>query len=637
MNFFAQQERARTNTAWLVGCLIAAVAGLVAVTTIAIAAFIYILQNSNTQGASQAFNQDVGNQLGALLTAELAGSVTAIVLIVVVSASLFKLLQLSRGGSEVAEALGGRLISPDTRDRDERKVLNVVEEMAIASGNPVPRVYLLEDQAINAFAAGFNRNDAVIGVTRGCIQQLNRDELQGVIAHEFSHIHFGDMRLNMRLVALLHGILIIGLIGYFVLRSAGLARRKAAGAQLALGLALIIIGYVGTFFGNVIKAAVSRQREFLADASAVQFTRNPSGIAGALKKIGGWQHGTKLQDRHAAEYSHLFFGTGVNQLLGSALATHPPLDERIKRIEPQWDGQLGAPQPSQATVDNQELRGQFRARTSDSALVSGLTQVDHQVGNPSPEHITYARDLLHGLPHELVDAAHEPYSARAVIYALLLDSSKGQRESQMAHLRANAHPATFKVIASIEKLVRQLPRTQYLPLLELSIPALKQLSSPQYQVFKQNMAALIRADKQVSLFEWTLYRSVTQSVEEKRPRHRTHLQNQQHNANILLSVVCYSGKNAQPTKAYAAGAKALGLPPKYELLSPADIDFSRLDAALEGLAGIAPLEKPRLLKALVACINADGAITAEEAELFRAVADSLDCPVPPVLPTQSKQ
>jgi Zn-dependent protease with chaperone function len=639
MNFFAEQDRARSKTGWLVICLIAAVIGLIAITTLAVAAFISVLhQYSGDYRIDQTANTGAIDQFLAMLTPQLTGSVAAVVLIVVVMASLYKLMQLSRGGKEVALALGGRLINTDTRDADERKLLNVVEEMSIASGNPVPEVYLLEDGAINAFAAGFGRHDAVIGVTRGCIQQLDRDELQGVIAHEFSHIHFGDMRLNMRLVALLHGILIIGLVGYFVLRSTGVSRRKNAGAQLALGLGLIIIGYCGTFFGNIIKAAVSRQREFLADASAVQFTRNPQGIANALKKIGGWRHGSKLESRHAAEYSHLYFSNGISQILGSVLATHPPLEERIRRIDKRWDGSFTdtqpiAPRESGADMSGRDDRTAAFAAVGLSSAGQSVTQLNETIGNPGSGHIAFARDLLDRLPDELTKAVHEPYSARAIIYALLLDDSTAKRHTQMNHLQENADAQTFRIIETISSLVAPLPRRQHLPLLELCIPTLKQLSRPQYKVFKGNMAALIRADKKISLFEWALYRTLTHSMEDARPRVATHLKKQQRNCQLLLSAVCYAGKNSRAEIAYGAGAKILGLSPEFQLVGAANIPFNELDQALDALAGLRPLEKPRLLKALGACIHADEKVTADEAELFRAVADSLDCPVPPLVAT----
>ena len=267
--------------------------------------------------------------------------------------SLYKMAQLAGGGTVVAERLGGRRVYPNTTDPVERRLLNVVEEMALASGVPVPPVFLLsEEQGINAFAAGYSPSDAVVGVTRGCAQQLTRDQLQGVVAHEFSHILNGDMRLNMRLIGVLHGILLMGLVGRELLRlvghsGGGRSRRNDGAAPLLLiGLAFMVIGFLGLFIGNLIKAAASRQREFLADASAVQFTRNPEGIAGALKRIGAAVFGSKLASPRAAEASHMYFAEGISTLF----ASHPPLHERISRIDPQWDGKFPQALPADAVV-----------------------------------------------------------------------------------------------------------------------------------------------------------------------------------------------------------------------------------------------------------------------------------------------
>lgn len=341
MNFFDEQARAQRNTTRLVVLFSLAVISLIAVTVVAVVGVLAALDSTGQEGVTLA------NRLQfawSMLDWQLAGSVAAIVLTVVLLGSLYKQFQLRGGGRAVAESLGGRLIPLDTQAADERQILNVVQEIAIAAGIAAPPVYVIEDDAINAFAAGQKPEDAVIGITRGCIGLLNREELQGVIAHEFSHIFHGDMRLNLRLVAALHGILMIGLVGYTLLRAAPFRRssnKSNAGAiMLGIGIALIIIGFAGTFFGNLIKAGVSRQREFLADASAVQYTRNPNGIAGALKKIGAYSAGSQVQAVHAPEFSHMFFSQAVGNSLSGLLATHPPLAQRIRRVQPDWDGKL---------------------------------------------------------------------------------------------------------------------------------------------------------------------------------------------------------------------------------------------------------------------------------------------------------
>ncbi|MCH8551399.1 MAG: M48 family metallopeptidase, partial [Natronospirillum sp.] len=353
MDFFTEQDRARRKTGRLVLLLILATAALIAVTTLVIAVAIYFMGLSQ-QPSTQAVNLDLSPE-GVLsaLSVELVAGVAAVVLSLVVLGSLFKHLQLNRGGRAVAEALGGRLISGNTDDPDEKRILNVVEEMSLASGMPVPPVYVLDDDSINAFAAGYRADDAVIGITRGSISNLTRPELQGVVAHEFSHILHGDMRLNMRLVSILHGILVIGLLGSTLLRSMRYRRFGGRGRQdnsavaiLSIGALLTAIGYAGVFFGNLIKSAVSRQREYLADASAVQFTREPQGIGGALVKIGAHSKGSRLEAAQANEFSHMFFGQGVKLGFNRMMATHPPVEDRIKRVMPGWDGRFRVTWPA---------------------------------------------------------------------------------------------------------------------------------------------------------------------------------------------------------------------------------------------------------------------------------------------------
>ncbi len=405
-SFFENQDAARRNTSRLVV--------LFALAVVAIDAMLYALAVVLTGGQVDR----VTGQAELILDwwqPELLLQISLLTLAVVALGSLYKISQLRAGGHVVAEALGGTPIPTDTRDREERKILNVVEEMAIAAGLPAPPVYVMEQEpGINAFAAGFSPSDAVIGVTRGCVRQLSRDEFQGVIAHEFSHILNGDMRLNIRLMGVLHGILLIGIIGYFLLRSsmyASIGRRNrdnSGMAMLAIGFGLMAIGSVGTFFGTLIKASVSRQREFLADASAVQFTRNPLGIAGALKKIGGYQSGSLMQSPNAPESSHLFFSQGLRGGMQSLFATHPPLDERIARLDPSWQGAgdtvgQGASETLAAGAAGFAQQGAAPAEEAAFPFSPDGNAV-HQIGRPTLAHLDYARKLVEGLPPEVVGA-----------------------------------------------------------------------------------------------------------------------------------------------------------------------------------------------------------------------------------------
>jgi Zn-dependent protease with chaperone function len=431
MNFFEHQARAKRNSGLLTLLLAVAVLSLVTLTSLTLMMLLQLFADIPAYSAEARISLDWS----------LVGMIATIVIAAVVLGSLYKSIKLSKGGKVVAEHLGGRLLNLAPQSPEERRVLNVVEEMAIASGTPVPSVYLLDDPSINAFAAGLTPQDAGIGITRGAVFLLSRDELQGVIAHEFSHIFHGDMRLNTRLVAMLHGILLLGLIGGLLLdsstqRSLRLSssskdRGKAGVLIFAIGAALWLLGSAGTFFGNVIKAAVSRQREFLADATAVQFTRNNQSIAGALKKIGGYAGGSQLQNSHAAEFSHMYFGSGVSMALGGLLATHPPLEERIRRVEPRWDGSFPQVVLSAAAYGNSASTITAAANEAQVSVawdgeLSGLSAgapsyspqaAEHainNIGQPQAAHISAARHSLQRLAAPLKAAAHQSLDAQAL-------------------------------------------------------------------------------------------------------------------------------------------------------------------------------------------------------------------------------
>lgn len=626
MNFFVQQDRARRNTFWLIVLMLLAVICLIGVTAITVGMGLYFIQQpTDSPRLVSALNTPFSQHFVNILFSDLIYYAAATVLAVVVCGSAYKFFQLGGSGRKVAEALGGRPILANTQDLDERKLLNVVEEMALASGNPVPLLYVLDEPGINAFAAGHDRRSAVIGVTRGCLQHLSRDQLQGVIAHEFSHILNGDMRINLRLIAILHGILVIGLIGSYLLRSSAYSNRnKNRGAQLGAGLALLILGYCGVFFGNLIKAAVSRQREFLADASAVQFTRNPSGIAGALKKIGGLQQHALLTAANANEYSHLFFGQSVNHWLGGLMATHPPLHERIRRIEPGWNGQL-ATQASTARPTS--------ASATEATMGFTTTATIDSIGNPKQENISHAQQVISGIPSIIYQAAHDSFSARALVYGLLMDTSSPTTLAQQQQLlQRNAHPATFKAYRALAETLTTLPRSHYLALVELTMPALKAQSQAQYKVFKSTLALLIKADQQVSLLEWCYYQIITLGYEETKVRGHLNLSQLSTEVNLLVNLMVHCGNNRHPSTAFAAAAKAL---PEVTLhqQNAAQITFQDVDRGLLKLAQLKPFDKPKLLKAIAACIESDGRILPQEAELFRVVADALNCPVPMLTPS----
>ena len=485
--------------------------------------------------------------------------------------------RLSDGGHSIAQMLGGHPINTNTTDPSERRVLNVVEEMSIAAGVPVPTVYLLEEQGINAFAAGYQPQDAVVGVTRGTVELLSRDELQGVIAHEFSHILNGDMRLNIRLMGVLHGILVIALIGYFVLRSSlyGGSRRRggAAAAIPLLGLLLIVIGYLGVFFGRVIKSAVSRQREFLADASAVQFTRNPDGIGGALKKIGGLSEGSVIMSPSAEQASHLFFSDGKYGKVRAALsgvthfnflATHPPLKERITRIEPGWNRRFIEIDASSKVTPEVETKKtpDDRMEKLFKLLPLHLTAL---VGTLDQDHITYAKRLLAHIPDPVREAVHDPSGARAVALALLTDREQTIRAKQMQYVEDSKDALLLQDTKKMVILLEDAPPETRLPLVDLAIPALRRLSPAQYDGFTALTDLFIRADQQVDLFEYTLMHVMKRHLDPtfkgaKPPKVEYYaLGALAKECSYVLSAVAHAGHNdaAEAEQAFGAGAKEI--------------------------------------------------------------------------------
>ena len=654
-DFFQQQDVARRKTGWLVFFFILAVVSIIlAVYLVVLTAFGALGDVSDSQTAlsdtPELWNPE-------LFTFVCLGTIAVIVL-----GSLYKTSQLSSGGEAVALMLGGRLIDQQTRDLAERRLLNVVEEMALASGTPVPPVFVMDNESsINAFAAGFQPGDAVIGVSRGSLQYLTRDELQGVMAHEFSHMLNGDMRLNIRLIGILHGILILAIIGYYVMRMAGSSSRGSdkkggAAAMVLVGLGLVAIGFIGLFFGKLIKSGVSRQREYLADASAVQFTRYPSGIAGALKKIGGLAESSRIKDAHADEVSHMFFGDAFAGMAFNMFSTHPPLAKRIGRLDPQFDGEFPTVRPlSRKDFSPEAERKERRPRKSFEAFGAGRgaaaggaipmpvdpTGVIGRIGVPGMEQIIYAAALLEAMPQPVIDAAHEPYGARAIVYALLLDRDEKIRNDQLESLKPRAEELSYRQTLRVAPLVDKLPEEAHAPLLDLAFPALKKLSPAQYSTFRDNVEALVAADGKIDLFEYMIRSTLLRNLDVQFGRGKPATTRYHSIAPIrgqiatVLSTVARAGHETQRQAEHAFGLAAAELGKDVSLSPIGEFTFARFDEALKELAFAAPKVKKRILAACTACIGADQKVTAKERELLRVIAGMLDCPLPPMVPPKT--
>lgn len=639
MDFFDRQERARKHTKLLEVYFGLAIIGMVAAFYLPIALILNFIRASDGLPHflwdTRAFLEVAGITLGFILCG-----------------SLLKIFQLARGGKAVAEMLGGRLVPTYTSDPHERELLNVVEEISIASGTPVPPVYVLDRQrGINAFAAGHSTSDMVICVTRGCSVLLTRDELQGVIGHEFSHILNGDMRLNLRLMGLVFGILNIKLLGDYLWRDDedSITRGRIA----ALGAVLWVIGGIGWFFAMLIKSAVNRAREFLADAAAVQFTRNAGGLAGALKKVGG--SGSLIAHANAEDASHMFFANGMRDSFARFSSSHPPLEERIRALEPGWDGQFIAPpddylketaeEASQRYAAAVALRRSSRAQVGPQAagmiLGSAVLPSAHfasRAGTPTMQHLEYAADLRSKLPEGLSSAAREPSSAAALIYSLLLSTDETQRAQQLAKLQQTMGAEVSQRLAPLLPAATGLESRARLPLALLSVTGLRRLSPDQYLRFKDSLNLLTGSDGQTDLFRYALQKILRRHLDSsfgppRKPVVQYYtLKPVVADCAVLISALARAGQEDSTAveAAFLRGAHQM-VASELKLLDPSACRWNDVDAALDRLNQASPLIKKGVLTACAETVAADGVIQENEAELLRAIADTLDCPIPPFL------
>ncbi|MCC5656573.1 M48 family metallopeptidase [Nostoc sp. XA010] len=629
MNFFEHQDRARQNTQQLIGLFSLSIA--VMIMAIYIATLFLFGMAPRVWWHPGIFLYVAGITISAIAIG-----------------SLYKIAYLREGKSVIAQELGGRLLLPDTADEQGRQLLNIVEEMAIASGISVPKVYLLErETGINAFAAGFTPNDAVIGVTRGTLEHLNRDELQGVIGHEFSHILNGDMRLNLRLVGLLHGILFIYITGELLWRIRGNFRSDKEGKGLpiwALGLALMAIGGIGLLCGRLIKAAVSRQREFLADASAVQFTRNPNGLIGAFQKLERMD--SRLIAPGAEAASHMFFGNALNaSFWENMFSSHPPLAERIRRV-----GGLNV-----SNLPAMPSRNQVRSPSQESLTMgfaggSGPTpeQVVNQVGSVTPEHLAHAQALLSQLPESLRLGVREQESAMAIAFALALDTENIDiQQRQIAWLREVQPAELVEKALELSSEISQLDPRIRLPLVDLAVPVLRQNSAKECQRLCKCVHGLVVATRSLSLWHFVLQLILWHRLQPSiNPTSATtveftSIEEIWPDSLLVLSVIArigYSQPDASTEDiAYAFRSGVFRLPKAGEQEKPdmpLTCNFTELKKSIERLRLASPKLKQAIVDTCAHTVLLDNKVTQSEADLLRAIAMTLDCPIPPFLNSQ---
>ncbi len=677
MNFFEHQDEARRNSKRLIALFVLAVIGVVIAVNV-VGAFVYLNLVPTARGAGLPNGFFVTN--------------TAVTLALIGGGTWWETARLSAGGAAVAKMVDARLIDPSTSDLLERRLVNVVEEMAIASGIAVPRVYVMDhENTINAFAAGHSINDAIVAVTRGTLTRLNRDELQGVIGHEFSHILNGDMRLNLRLIGVLFGLVMIAMFGRFMMEMSRGSRERGAGAFVVAGLVLWIVGYIGVFFGRLIKAAVSRQREFLADASSVQFTRNPDGIGGALRKIGGLggaggmapavtvtdsalpqqvdtAHelrargvrvpladgvGSHIGHAHAETLSHMFIAPARLAFAGGWLSTHPPLEERVKRIYGRPQPFLPAPeQPLQLAMEATSRWGrsaaaelppiEYTAGDASASPIAGLVagaavtdpsaRVHGSIGAPQAQASDFARRLAQQSTDEIEAILTDTTGVQLLVLGMLIE--KGQPFSgQQRQLVTEAYGATAaQRVDALHELAQQLPPGRRLPLLDRAMPALRKLSVDSAERLLMLCHALIAADGRVTLPEFLLFtvlkRRIGRNAQRAVPIRYRSVAERANDAALVLSLIAAVRLPERAEHAFNAGALLL---PNVEVerIDAAAIRLDEVSAALERLNQLAPLAKPQLIKACTATAFVDGQTNWKAASCLRTICAALDAPLPP--------
>jgi Zn-dependent protease with chaperone function len=635
MDFFTAQDRARRRTRVLVGLFALSILGVITA--------IYL--PANLLMGEHPGRHDLG------LFLKIAIPISAFIL----AGTGWRLRSLRAGGTRVAALMGARPVLPNASAEADRRLLNITEEMALASGIPVPAVFVLDrEEGINAFAAGHTIHDAAVVVTRGCLERLDRDELQGVIAHEFSHILNGDMRLNIRIMGVLHGLLLLTIVGRGIIRGAGYGRRtrsRDAGSAMAMGLALMIVGYLGVFFGKLIKAGISRQREYLADAAAVQFTRNPRGLAGALKKIAMLHPGSVVEDHNTEELNHAFFASAMRETWLSVplFATHPAVEDRIRRIHTGWDGRFEVKVPEimkerAAAERSRRLPGEGIPAMARMGLPVAAAMAS--MGAPAAVNLAYARQLLDRIPAPVAAGARDGEGAQALVLALLLDDEDDAVRDRQ--LRIVAELGGAALVAAVDEAAagaRAAGPDARLALLDLALPALRILPEPRATALRRTAQRMIREDGSVRMFDYAVVHVLARHLPAG-PRTDSGLAQQVHSfqpvrehVQLVLSALAHTGAQTeeQARAAFAAAVSRLpdGVQP-VTLQSRDTIGLARMDRALQHLERAAPGVRRRLVDACAHCVAFDGQVLPAEAETLRAVAEALDCPLPPLAPTISQ-
>ena len=636
MNFFERQQQARRKTRVLLfeyGCAVAAVACAYYVG----ARFLVFL------AAAPLRERDSGWLHAAAEAGRFALEwnpvvfvcTVTLVLLVVLVGGVWRLSSLRGGGAAVVRSFGGIEILGDTRRAHERRLLNVVEELALASGTPAPRAFVLShERGINAFAAGFAPSDAVIAVTRGAMEQLSRDELQGLLAHEFSHIRNGDTSLNCWLIGVLHGILCFSILGKRMMDGpfGGDEEENDKVSVLFMyplfagGCFLRAVGTVGAVSARIIQCSVSRQREYLADAFAVQLTRDALGLANALKRAGAAAGGNALLAANGCELSHLLFVSGSSRWQTDLLSPHPPLLRRIRILDPSFNGDF-APWRLRTTTFEDLRNTPERIQAREWAVVASANEGG----------LVGVSGFLEGLPAELRRAVSHPFEAVGVLCGLLLSDDAALRNRQKSrilvvegHVVANQAERWHDWLASADRRFRR-------RLAELAIEGVRQSDPALCAACAGLLRELIASDGKVSLFEYLLGRRIAKrlEVDETSPSPCAEFvsgRSAQIEASLVLGALAYAGRPDDDVQAQAAWRSGRDLLPGFDLGEMVPVREScasdGLERALAVLAQLSPAEKGAFVAACTAVVERDACRSEDEAELLMVIADMLGVPLP---------
>jgi Zn-dependent protease with chaperone function len=641
VNFFEHQAIARRQTGRLVVYFLVAVA----LTVLAVNAGIYFFARFFAGGAA-------GNWLWHAWSKQ----VLIGVLLLIMGGSLLEYLRLRSGGKALAEMIGARRIDFATTDPGERQFINVVAEMAIASGVAAPTLYVMDrENGINAFVAGLSLDQTVMVVTAGALEAFDRNELQAVVGHEFSHILNGDMRLNVRLLALLAGILAIGQLGSFLMRiasesSSSRSNRRGGVVHLFfLGLLLWTIGAIGLFFGRLIKAAISRQREFLADASSVQFTRNQDGLAEALLKIKHHAGYSWLDNLRAESMSHMCFAESLG--FSSWFATHPPLDARIGALGKQYLVRDRArlremTRQTRTAAEVSALQGEVgpgqgvdlaplsyvtdtgKPAVSPAAVTLGPAALLGRAGTVSPRDLASAQALYRRLPPGVLQALETCEGAQALLYALLARQSKAPR-SELEAFVARHERALSERIFSLMRILDGLDNHFALPLSELALPRLFLMEEVAQRELLARLQGLAQLDGMLSTFEFALLMVLRKQLLPAPRMARVSLAQSRPAAAILVAALMRRGglEGEKLERSYLRLMRTIfSSPPS---LPPAELtSLPKLAKSLQVLAGLALSDRRCVLELAATAVMADADVRLEEYELLRVVAAYMNCPMP---------